>query len=405
MPIEPTVAEILDDLATRVDARIPDDPTRDDSLFAQVRLLLDQAGEHAHVGEDIPEAARARVLKKAVLGGLRPVTSYQRVFNTRILDAVEILSALLRSRIAENLDFEPRLNRMNASIATIEIAVDQAARGVRDLDDRLDATAGSDDHEPRDDLADRLTAIETELAELRAMIVTDPAPTNTVDPELYTALEDTFRGTREAIRELVEPYVADIEATGSRAPVIDIGCGRGEWLEVLADHDITSYGVDLNPLTVEACADLGLDVRLGDAVVHLGSLEEASVAAVTGFHIAEHLPFATLVELLGTARRALVPGGSLILETPNCTNLAVGASSFHLDPTHIRPLHPQLLEFLCRRQGFDEVEVRFLHPRSADIVAEAANGSTHTLPDALLEELNWALFGPMDYAVIATKAP
>lgn len=439
MPSEPSVNEILDEVARRVDDRIPKHLAVDESLFAYLRLMLDEAGNHVHVGEEIPEGARARPIRKVLVDGLRPITSYQRVFNTRVLEALEILNGLARAQTAETDSLEPRLNRMNASIATIDVAIDQVADRLRELETRIAAletsTEGSEPIDPlgrRVDLQTILNRIQLQEAKINRLRRAqgaaeehpDPDSTGDVarpdatgamqqmdvefdhdDARLYADLEEVFRGSRAAVRALMEPYVADITAIDSQAPVVDIGCGRGEWLEILRDNAVPSYGYDLNPLTVADCVERGLDVHCGDAIAHLRGLPEASVRAVTGFHIAEHLPLDTLLELLESALVALVPGGALILETPNCTNLSVGASSFHLDPTHVKPLHPQLLEFLCRQRGFDTVEVRYLHPRKPPVDERALALQRSTLPPGMLDEINWALFGPMDYAAIASKAP
>lgn len=442
MSREPSVLEILDELARRVDARVPVDLDADARVDAHLRLMLDEAAQHAHVGQEIPDDARARPIKKALRDGLRPVTSYQRVFNDRVLEALETLTRLVQAKGTDLRTFEPRLNRLAASLATIEVAIDEIAEELRgDEEQRTSmeaATEGVDPMGPKIELQPllgRIQELEARLDRLRREAERDgaeagsggrPAPAGepdgaspesttsamrtidvSLDPDqarLYADLEDTFRGSRAEIRARLEPYVPDIEAIGSPGTVIDVGCGRGEWLELLADRGIDAYGLDLNPVSVDECTARGLDARRGDAVAHLDGLPEASVAAVTGFHIAEHLPLEDLLALIDAALVALVPGGALILETPNCTNLTVGASSFYLDPTHIKPLHPQLLEFLCRQRGFADVEVRYLHPRKATDDPSRA-GRQDGLPPGLAEELDWALFGPMDYAVIATKTP
>lgn len=434
MPSEPSVTDILDEVARRIDERIPQGLGIDESVFAHLRLMLDEAHQHAHVGEDIPAGVRARQVRKVLLGGLRPVTTYQRAFNTRVLEVLETLTGLAHVQAVDRHPIEPQLNRMNAAVATIDVAIDEVSEQVRALDARVadieqGTTAGEapDTRGRRDELQrllDRIQRIEARIDRLRR----EPDPTDEVRPgphdapspttaqpvldvaedpdraRLYTDLEDTFRGSRAEVRALLEPYVADIERLGSPAKVIDIGCGRGEWLGILRDHHIAAYGVDLNPLSVAECTEQGLDARHADAIDHLASLPGNSVAAVTGFHVAEHLPTDDLLALIDAALGALEPGGMLILETPNSTNLVVGASSFYLDPTHLRPLHPQLLEFLCRQRGFDDVEIRYLHPRRPVPDDESATTRDDPLPGGMLAELEWALFGPMDYAVLATKS-
>lgn len=438
MPVEPSVEEVLDELARRVDQGIPQESTIDDNAFASLRIALDDAARHAHAGEDVPDEVRARALKKLMVSGMRPVTSYQRVFNDRILETLEALVGLMRAEVGISHTIEPRFNRTNAAMATIDVAIDQIAEQIRSLHDRLGAIEAAYEATDPVDPIERRTEIEDLVARLRILearmdrvahdATARPAPDATGalppaaqtrdrpadtfavevdsdDARLYADLEDTFRGSRADVMTLLEPYITDIAAVSSEAPVLDIGCGRGEWLEILRDHEIPAYGFDLNPLTVADCSARGLDARRGDAIAHIGQLSPESLTAITGFHVAEHLDFAELVALIEKAFVALVPGGVLILETPNCTNLIVGASAFHLDPTHVRPLHPQLLEFLCRRRGFDDVDVRYLHPRNATAIDDASAAQRGALPAEMLEELNWALYGPMDYAIVATRPP
>jgi O-antigen chain-terminating methyltransferase len=221
--------------------------------------------------------------------------------------------------------------------------------------------------------------------------------------DFYRQLEQRFRGSRTHIKSLTEVYVDDVRATGG--PVLDIGCGTGEWLELLGEHDIPAYGVDTNAAFAEDNRARGLDVRVGDAVAHLAALAPGSLGAVTGFHLAEHLDTEVLLRLIDRARVALRPGGLLILETPNPTNVRVGAAQFWIDPTHIRPLHPELLAFMCTQRGFAEVEIRTLHPaRHFEIDWGEALGLTIEpgSPAAdILEDLRDALAGGQDYAVLA----
>ena len=222
--------------------------------------------------------------------------------------------------------------------------------------------------------------------------------------ELYEDLEDTFRGTREHIMALATEYLDDVRSVPGRAPVIDVGCGRGEWLEVLRDAEIPGYGVDINEVVVERCRARGLDVRAADALVHLRELPEGSVGVVTSFHVVEHLSLDTLVQLIDAALVALKPGGLLIFETPNPTNINVGAASFYLDPTHLKPLHPQFCEFLVLSRGFAEADVRFLHPEDTPtLTADDLAGDDPERNQALVDRINWAMFGPLDYAIIARK--
>ena len=213
----------------------------------------------------------------------------------------------------------------------------------------------------------------------------------------YERFEDKMRGSAEAVRSLLEPYVADLDARREiGGPVIDIGCGRGEWLEVLASKGFAAIGIDTNEEAVARCTSRGLRAIVTDAITYLREIESESVLAVTAFHLVEHLSPDGQLELVEAALGALKPGGLLIIETPNPTNLNVGAASFYKDPTHLRPVSPDYLAFLLDDLGFVGVETRFLHPR--DGFRERTDERIE-----LDDELMWALRGPQDYAVIGFR--
>lgn len=176
--------------------------------------------------------------------------------------------------------------------------------------------------------------------------------------DFYSAFENRHRGSRELILNRLAAYLPFIEPLGELyqpAPVLDLGCGRGEWLELLQDKSFQPQGIDLDAGMLASCSERGLSVIQGDAITHLQSMRDASQCIVSGFHIAEHLVFDDLNTLVQHALRVLKPGGLLILETPNPENLVVGASNFYLDPTHQRPIPPLLLSFLPEHHGFARV--------------------------------------------------
>ncbi len=211
--------------------------------------------------------------------------------------------------------------------------------------------------------------------------------------ELYAALEDRFRGSREEIKERFKTYLPYVE-TIRDGLVIDLGSGRGEWLELLNEAGIKARGVEDNRIAIEQCRKRNLDVVDEEALVHLRSLADGSVAAVTGFHIIEHVPIDGLITLLDEVMRVLRPGGLVIFETPNPENVLVGSNFFYLDPTHHHPLPSELMEFLLESRGFDRVEVLNLHPWDAGRVAGEGE---------LAERFNGFFFGPMDYAILGWK--
>lgn len=220
---------------------------------------------------------------------------------------------------------------------------------------------------------------------------------------MYGRLEAAFRSADSVLQERLGGYLGDLEfLRGGNLPLLDIGCGRGDFLAVLRNAGIAGRGIDQNAAAVAEATANGLDVTQGDALEYLATVASGSLGAVVALHVVEHLQPETCLALVDEARRVLAPGGLLILETPNPTNLAVGAASFYLDPTHVRPVPADYLQFLVRDRGFDDVEVRFLHAlpeyEATIELPEQPNGRAFA---ALVDDLKWALKGPLDYAVLA----
>lgn len=220
---------------------------------------------------------------------------------------------------------------------------------------------------------------------------------------LYEKFEEQFRGTFDEVTDKARGYlpdvhrlVADAEADGVR--VLDIGCGRGEWLTLLRDAGVSAAGVDTHPGFVAAAQARGLDVVAGDAVEHLRSLPADSLDLVTAFHLIEHLDVETRLALMEAAQRVLRPGGCLLLETPNPRNLTMAAGDFYNDPTHRAPLPAALTEFLVAASGFAEIEVRPLHP--AEPPLDTGAGAQLREVERVVVD---ALYGPQDYAVLGYK--
>jgi O-antigen chain-terminating methyltransferase len=216
---------------------------------------------------------------------------------------------------------------------------------------------------------------------------------------LYAAFEDVFRGSREEIKakqSVYLPLLREHKIGSPKMPILDLGCGRGEWLELLKEDSLQASGIDCNETAVQYCKSAGLDVIYGDALSSLGTLRDASIGAVTSFHMIEHLPFEVTLALVDEALRVLKTGGILILETPNPQNMLVGAHTFYLDPTHLRPLPSAMLRFFVEARGFCNVHVRELNPYPASMrLADDGKG--------LASRLNDYLYGPQDYSVIGQK--
>jgi len=197
----------------------------------------------------------------------------------------------------------------------------------------------------------------------------------------YRAFEERYYAPREFIKTLRRqymPFVAPLISAYPGAAAFDIGCGRGEWLELMMEIGFKPYGVDLDEGMLSDCTERALPAERGDAVVFLAGLPRESQAVVSAFHVVEHMSFEQLRTVVVQALRVLVPGGVLILETPNPENLVVGTSNFYIDPTHQRPVPAKLLSFLPEYYGFKRVKILRLQES-----AELFGGKTPTLCDVL----------------------
>ena len=188
----------------------------------------------------------------------------------------------------------------------------------------------------------------------------------------------------------------------SSMPILDVGCGRGEWLELLQEENLKAAGMDINRSMLAECRNRGLDVSEGDVLAHLKALPDASLGAITGFHLVEHLPFEALIAFLDETVRVLKPGGIAVFETPNPENLLVLSRYFYLDPTHHNPIPSHTLKFLVEARGLSRVEVLQLHPFDESFLLRA-DGNNVELASELATRFNSYFYGPQDYAVVGRK--
>jgi O-antigen chain-terminating methyltransferase len=211
---------------------------------------------------------------------------------------------------------------------------------------------------------------------------------------LYGSLEDEFRGTREDIKAKAASYLPILADANITTDIVDIGCGRGEWLEVLKEARLGARGIDSSRVMIEECTRRGLQASEGEATAYLRAQADNSLSAITAFHFVEHLPLETLVSFLDEVVRTLKPGSLVILETPNPENILVGACNFYLDPTHRNPIPSQTMQFLLESRGFCRVEVLKSYPMSSVILKG---------DDEVAKFINHYFFGPLDYGIVARK--
>ncbi|MFH0728826.1 MAG: methyltransferase domain-containing protein [Pseudomonadota bacterium] len=207
---------------------------------------------------------------------------------------------------------------------------------------------------------------------------------------VYLSLENEFRGNPADLEKKMEVYLPLIrEASALGAPVLDLGCGRGEWLALLQKREIPAMGVDSSGIMVETCRAQGFEAVHTDALDFLRSLKDNSLPAITAMQLMEHLPPHILVRLWREIHRVLLPGGLVLFETPNPENVQVASYYFYLDPTHRKPIPPPLAAYTLDALGFKQV--RIVRAREYD--------------EPIFEDsrLNRFFCAPMDYAVVGIK--
>jgi SAM-dependent methyltransferase len=237
----------------------------------------------------------------------------------------------------------------------------------------------------------------------------DQLQSSPLDDQTYLGFENRFRGSEEEIRGRQKDYLALFEGASD---VLDVGCGRGEFLDLLRESGIRARGIDINNEMVELCVARGLDVRQSDALTYLTSVEDSSLGGLIALQVVEHLPAAYLVRFIETAFLKLRPGARIVLETINPACWFAFFESYIRDPTHVRPVHADTLKYLLTAGGFEPVEIQFRAPypehgklRMVQAAPDATIGqrAVAEVVSENADKLNRLMFGYMDYAAIGTK--
>ena len=215
--------------------------------------------------------------------------------------------------------------------------------------------------------------------------------------KFYKSFEDKFRGQRSEIKKRLlayEPFLQILKQQDEKPAAVDLGCGRGEWLEILKQNGFAVRGCDVSEEMIKECEKNALEAKKQGAIEFLSELEDSSLALVSAFQLVEHLEFSELCELIKQARRVLKDGGILILETPNPENLRVATLTFYLDATHVKPIPPMLLEYLCEFEGFSNTFMMRLNSNLS--FSEDLQNQNVTLRDVLSSV-------GLDYAILGLK--
>jgi O-antigen chain-terminating methyltransferase len=217
----------------------------------------------------------------------------------------------------------------------------------------------------------------------------------------YASFENRFRGPQEKVREQLENYASLFPAGGK---VLDLGCGRGEMVELLREKGIEARGIDLNEEMIALCQARGLPCEKGDLIEKLTLCENDSLDGIFSSQVIEHLQPAVLELMIDLCFLKLKPSGVLVLETINPTSVFALVQVYFLDPSHQRPIHPQSLKFLLETAGFKKIEIRYSAPLASEKLQEVPGMDEKTvILNQNLDRLNELLFAPVNYAAIAWK--
>ena len=226
-----------------------------------------------------------------------------------------------------------------------------------------------------------------------------------LDSYKYVGFENEFRGSQDAIRARLESYLPIFEGASD---VLDVGCGRGEFLDLLKARGVSARGLDLNHEMVEVCRARGLDVAEADVVSYLNDVSDASLGGLFAAQVVEHLQPEYLLRVLDLAFHKLRPGSPIVLETLNPACWTAFFDSFIRDITHVWPLHPETLRYLVLASGFTGARIEYRSPVPPQDKLQgvgAADGAADLVEtfNANIEKLNARMFTYLDYAIIGTK--
>jgi len=379
------LAQVIRAAVAEASPSAPPQPAADTSLEhgEDVRVSLTRALEY--VTPTIPPAVRLSRSKRFLLRALRFLWRDQASFNALLLEAGNALANRVDAawhKLKGEIDAEREVRQRDLAASKGETAriEEEISRALAERDRRLAIQYG------------RISLLEAGGARTGAE---EPAgaATAAIPAGVYSLFEEQFRGSPDEIAAKQRGYLSLLGDLPG--PVLDVGCGRGGLLRLLAAEGIPASGVEINPIAAAACREDGLDVLQGDGLVSLSARPPGSLGAVVALQVVEHWDAATTFAFLRQARRALAAGGVLIAETINTDSLSA-LKAFFLDPSHVRPVPADALRFLAEAAGFVETRIEYLAPLPAGERLEEASTN-----DA---KLNRLLFGPQDYALIA-RAP
>jgi SAM-dependent methyltransferase len=339
-----------------------------------------------------PSGVLQRMLDGFFRRGAAPDRNRQRDFNLVVLDLLQDIRADVDAvRRDLRADFEALQRDMKSADADLARDIERSRDLIPTAARRNDALIAAVDQ--------KIETLAVRLRDLTTPLIEGQAGLPVLHDFVYRRLEDGLRGTAAEVREAMQPYVA---LAREHQPVLDIGCGRGEFLDLCREAGVDAYGYDTNERSIADLKKRGLAAALSGVPDCFQRIDDGSIGAILAAHVVEHLPAEHLFALFREARRVLRSGGLLMIETPNAESILVSASEFWRDPTHLAPRHPAALTLLASEHGFDVNDIRAVHPfPEGTRIAVDANDSPSMRK--LVEAINDRLFAPQDLRMILRK--
>lgn len=355
-----------------------------------------------------------KVIRKLSFFYMKHTWEQQILFNNASVRGAGALAGAMEALERENNELHMKITGLKNDNLVLQSSLQRAGLQLEEtydtLSKRLDGlledleTQKSESMGMGTALMAKLRRIEKGVAEYSPRLEQNHEPAENQDstsevesselPFDYFLFESRFRGDSAEIMERQRCYLEYFK----EGPVVDIGCGRGEFLALLKNQGIEAVGVELSKENFHCCTEQELPVLMGDGIAYLEGCEEGSLGGVFGAQVAEHLTLKNLSRLFASAYKALKPGGVLILETLNPQCLMIFAESFYLDPSHEKPLHPLTMRFMAEYQGFLPCELVYKSPSDPNLNLKPIKGS-----ESGTEAVNKLLFGPREYALVAYK--
>ena len=377
----------------------------DTDTRARSQHLVEQLNTLWRVGESEPTAPPS--LPRRLLNLLRTrLLRRQETFNSATVQYINESVRPLELAIDEYKTARDDVRRFQEALAARERRLDALVEAIRTEHAEIRTSLGVL-QQATHNLGSAVSGF-TRTDTAAAVPAAASAPSSSVETlsHKYVGFEDAFRGSSDDIQRRLQDYVPIFAGASD---VLDIGCGRGEFLALLRDSGVGARGIDLNDAMVAVCREKGFEATKADALSYLRGVPHGSLGGLFAAQVVEHLEPAYLTRLLEAAFDALRPGAPVVLETINPACWFAFFESYIRDITHVRPLHPDTLKFLLIASGFQQIEIRYRapypeHEKLQPIPASAALGDSVETINGNVEKINRLLFTHLDYAAVARRS-